>query len=143
MDVLVFETGDLNQNVIRPRKFEALLFGEVVGRDADVYPFWHSSERSDPGLNIALYANSKVDKLLESARVTSDPSERDSIYQSFNKEIKNDIPAVFLYTPSFLYLVPTDVQNINLGELSTSQDRFLGVRDWFLETNKVWEIFVK
>jgi len=142
VDVLVFETGDLNQNVIRPRKFDALLFGEVVDRDADVYPFWHSSERNDPGLNIALYANSRVDKLLESARATTDEAERESLYKSFDKEVASDVPAVFLYTPSFLYLVPDGVQNIALGELSTTQDRFLGVRDWFIETNKVWKIFV-
>ncbi|MEK7147773.1 MAG: ABC transporter substrate-binding protein, partial [Patescibacteria group bacterium] len=29
VELLVFETGELNQNVIRPRHFDALLFGEV------------------------------------------------------------------------------------------------------------------
>ncbi|MEK7195540.1 MAG: ABC transporter substrate-binding protein, partial [Patescibacteria group bacterium] len=41
VEILVYERGDLNQNVIQPRQFEGLLFGEVVSRDADVYPFWH------------------------------------------------------------------------------------------------------
>lgn len=143
VDVLVFETGDLNQNVIRPRKFDALLFGEVVGRDADVYPFWHSSERNDPGLNIALYANSKVDKLLEDARQTADSQKREEDYKAFDKEIRTDLPAVFLYTPSFLYLVPTNVRAITLGDLTTPQDRFLGIKDWYLETNRVWKLFVR
>ncbi|MDB5266547.1 MAG: family 5 extracellular solute-binding protein peptide/nickel transport system substrate-binding [Parcubacteria group bacterium] len=143
VDVLVFETGDLNQNVIRPRKFEALLFGEVVGRDADVYPFWHSSERNDPGLNIALYANSKVDKLLEDARQTTDPIKRENDYRSFDKEIRADVPAVFLYTPSYLYLAPTSVKSITFGELTTPQDRFLGIRDWYIETTRVWKLFVR
>ncbi len=143
VDLLVFETGDLNQNVIRPRSFDALLFGEVIGRDADVYPFWHSSERNAPGLNIALYANSKVDKLLDTARTTSNDSTREQSYKSFVSEIKNDVPAVFLYSPSFLYVVPKYVNNISLGELSAPQDRFLGVKDWYIETNKVWKLFVK
>jgi len=143
VDVLVFDTGDLNQNIIRPRKFDALLFGEVVGRDADVYPFWHSSERNDPGLNIALYANSKVDKLLTDARTATDASIRESDYKAFDQEIRSDLPAVFLYSPSFLYLVPNEVQHVVLGDLSTPQDRFLGVRNWYIETNKVWKLFVK
>lgn len=143
VDVQVFDSGDLNQNVIRPRKFEALLFGEVVGRDVDVYPFWHSSERNDPGLNIAGYANSKVDKLLDDARSTTDPENRENDYKAFDKEIRNDLPAIFLYTPSFLYLVPNTVKDINLGKLNTPQDRFLGAREWYIETNKVWNIFVK
>jgi peptide/nickel transport system substrate-binding protein len=143
VDVLVFEPGDLNQNVIRPRTFEALLFGEVVGQDLDVYPFWHSSERNDPGLNIAMYVNSRVDKLLENARVTQDASEREEDYREFDQEIRADHPAVFLYTPSFLYALPPKVQNATFGSLSTPQERFESISKWYIETNKVWTIFVK
>ncbi len=137
-----FETGDLNQNVIRPRQFDALLFGEVVGRDADLYPFWHSSQRNDPGLNITLYVNNRADKLLEDARSASDPEVIEKNYLAFLDELKNDIPAVFLYTPSFLYVVPESVQAVTLGALSVPQDRFLGVRDWYIETDNVWKIFL-
>ena len=143
VDVLVFEMNDLNQNVIRPRAFDALLFGEVVGRDADVYPFWYSSERNDPGLNIAEYANSKVDKLLDTARQTKSDTTKKQSYVSFIQEIKKDVPAVFLYTPNYLYVVPKKVQNISNGELSVPQDRFLGINNWYIETNKVWKIFIK
>ncbi|MDB5254515.1 MAG: family 5 extracellular solute-binding protein peptide/nickel transport system substrate-binding [Parcubacteria group bacterium] len=143
VDVLVFEPGDLNQNVIRPRTFEALLFGEVVGQDLDVYPFWHSSERNDPGLNIALYVNSRVDKLLENARITQDAAEREEDYREFDQEIRADHPAVFLYAPSFLYALPSKVQNASFGSLSTPQERFESIAKWYIETNKVWTIFVK
>jgi peptide/nickel transport system substrate-binding protein len=142
IDILVFETGDLNQNVIRPRNFDALLFGEVVGRDADLYPFWHSSQRTDPGLNIARYANSRADKFLDDARSSSDRDTVEENYKSFTKELETDVPAVFLYTPSFLYIVPKKVEAVVLDSLTVSQDRFLGIRDWYIETNKVWKIFI-
>jgi len=142
VQVLVFETGDLNQNVIRPRNFDALLFGEVVGRDTDLFPFWHSSQRADPGLNIALYANSRADQYLEEARKGSRPEEIEKNYKSFVAEIKSDVPAVFLYTPGFLYVVPEKLKAISLRSLTVSQDRFLGIRDWYIETDKVWKIFV-
>jgi peptide/nickel transport system substrate-binding protein len=142
VEVLTFETGELNQSVIRPRHFDALLFGEVVGREADLYPFWHSSQRNDPGLNIALYANSKADKLLEEARSVSDPIEAHEKYEEFGEELKKDIPAIFLYSPSFLYVVPEKVKGVALGSLSVSQDRFLGIRDWYIETDQVWKIFL-
>jgi peptide/nickel transport system substrate-binding protein len=138
IEILVFETGELNQSVIRPRQFDALLFGEVVGREADLYPFWHSSQRNDPGLNIALYANSRADKLLEEARSGGGKE----TYQSLSEELKKDVPAVFLYSPSFLYVVPEKVKAVSMGSLSVSQDRFLGIRDWYIETDKVWEIFL-
>ncbi|MDO8471127.1 MAG: peptide ABC transporter substrate-binding protein [bacterium] len=141
IDVLVFETGDLNQNVIRPRNFDALLFGEVVGRDQDLYPFWHSSQRTDPGLNIALYANSRADKYLDNARSANDSKVIEENYKAFAKELEGDVPAVFLYTPSFLYVVPRKIEAINLGSLTVAQDRFLSIADWYIETDKVWKIF--
>ncbi len=142
VQTLVFETGDLNQNVIRPRNFDALLFGEVVGRDTDLYPFWHSSQRTDPGLNIALYANNHADKLLDNARSAIEPETVEKNYQAFVEELRIDIPAVFLYTPRFLYIVPKKIEAVSLDSLTVAQDRFLGVRDWYIETDKVWKIFV-
>lgn len=142
VNVLVFETGDLNQNVIRPRNFDALLFGEVVGRDADLYPFWHSSQRADPGLNIALYANSSADKYLDNARSASNPEIVEESHKAFTKELETDMPAVFLYTPGFLYVIPSKIAALSLDSLTVSQDRFLGIRDWYIETDKVWKIFV-
>ena len=68
---LIDVPGDLKQNVIRPRKYGSLLFGEVIGRDLDLFAFWHSSQRNDPGLNIAMYANPKADSLLETARASN------------------------------------------------------------------------
>src|SRR3989344_1699510 len=142
IEVLIFETGDLNQNVIRPRNFDALLFGEMVGRDRDLYPFWHSSQRTDPGLNIALYANSQADKYLDNARSASDsPEVMAENYKAFAKALEADIPAIFLYTPSFLYIVPEKIKNVNLDSLIVSQDRFLGITNWYIETDKVWKIF--
>jgi len=142
VNILVFETGDLNQDVIRPRNFDALLFGKVVGRDLDLYPFWHSSQRTDPGLNIALYVNSRADTFLDKARSTDEPKMIEESYLAFAKELEKDIPAIFLYTPSFLYVVPEKIKNIELDSLTVSQDRFLSVRNWYIETDKVWKIFV-
>ncbi len=142
VEILVFETGDLNQNVIRPRQFDALLFGEVVGRDADLYPFWHSSQRNDPGLNIALYANTRADRFLEEARTTRDKATMEANHKAFQEEVTSDVPAVFLYTPSFLYVVPGKVKAITLSPLTVAQDRFLGIRDWYIETDRVWKTFL-
>ncbi len=143
VEVKIFGIGDLNQNIIKPRKYDALLFGEIIGRDLDLYPFWHSSQRNTPGLNIAMYTNIRADKLLENIRNTTDESRQHDYLSSFNKEIKNDMPAVFTYSPYFIYIVPTKVQNVNLGILTSPSERFSNVSNWYIETNRVWGIFVK
>ena len=141
VDLKIFETGDLNQNVIRPRNYEALLFGEVINRDTDLYAFWHSSERNDPGLNIALYTNSKVDKLLEDARVLPEESDRIAKYKLVEQEIQADMPAVFIYSPEFVYVVPKNLNGLELQNIRDAKDRFVGISSWYQETDNVWNIF--
>ena len=139
--VNVFETGDLNQNVIRPRDYEALLFGEVVGRSLDLFAFWHSSQKDDPGLNIAIYTNSTTDDLLAEARTVSDREERDTLYLKFEEEIQEDAPAIFLYAPDFLYVVPEKLRGVNIGLVATQSERFAGVHLWHTQTERVWHFF--
>ncbi|MFA6273443.1 MAG: hypothetical protein WC673_03075 [Candidatus Paceibacterota bacterium] len=136
-----FEPGELNQTVIRPRKYDALLFGEIIGRDPDLFAFWHSSQRNDPGLNVALYANIKADKFLEEARTIADQGARLEKLVAFSEEIKKDIPAIFLYSPDFMYVLPEKIKGFAFGRLTIPSDRFANINQWYVETDKVWGFF--
>lgn len=137
--IKVFESGDLTQDIIRQRKYDALLFGEVIGKDLDLYAFWHSSQRIAPGLNLAMYVNAKTDKLLEDARKTSDETIRLSKYAEFESLVKADIPAVFLYSPSFIYILPDRLQGLNLSQVTAAWDRWNNVNEWYIDTDSVWK----
>lgn len=141
VDIQVYDQGDLSQNIIRPRKYDALLFGEVIGRGLDLFAFWHSSQRNDPGLNIALYANSTADSLLSALRSTGDAQKRQTLLAQFEAEVKKDTPAVFLYAPDFVYTVPNDLSGLSLGFISDPSDRFLTAAAWHREVEYVWPIF--
>jgi peptide/nickel transport system substrate-binding protein len=139
--VKVFSSGSINTSVIRPRSYDSLLFGEVVGRTLDLFAFWHSSQRADPGLNLALYTNAKADTLLSEARAEVDRTARETDYVSFAKIVTDDHPAVFLYAPDFIYIIPAKLKGVALGALTTPSDRFLNVYQWHIETKNVWSIF--
>lgn len=141
VEVLRYEQVDLTQTVIRPRKFDALLFGTVIGRELDFYPFWHSSQRNDPGLNIALFANIETDATLSLARVTGDYNERMQKNDEFAKEIAADIPAIFLYSPALTYIVPKNVERVSLRGVAEPHERFSTVSDWYTEVESVWSLF--
>lgn len=141
VEIKIFELSDLNQKVIRPRDYEALLFGEVVGRDPDPFAFWHSSQRNDPGLNIALYTNSTVDKLLEDARALSNETERKEKYIAFQKEVIKDHAAVFLYSPLYLYQVDQKLQGFETQNITMPAERFSRVHEWYLDTKKIFTLF--
>ncbi len=141
VDVKVFEVGNLNQSVIRPRNYDALLFGQIINTESDLYAFWHSSERKDPGLNVAMYTNAKVDKILEDTFGNQDQALRQKKYMQMVDEIKKDMPAVFLYSPSFIYIVSKDLQGLNIDHLIFPSDRFLNAYLWYTKTDNVWKIF--
>jgi len=143
VDVKIFEPGSLNQTVIRPREYDALLFGEIIGRDSDPFAFWHSSQRLDPGLNIALYTNITVDKLLEEARETTDESTRTQKYESFAEKIIEDIPAIFLYAPDFIYVFPKNVSGLDIGAVTVPSERFVNVYQWYIKTDHIWKFLAK
>lgn len=139
----LYEPGDLSQNVIRPRKYETLLYGLVIGRDHDLYAFWDSQERNDPGLNIALYANKTVDALLESVRSAQDGAKRTSDLQKIENTIAGEYPAAFIYAPDFAYSIPKDLEGVALPQIIVPADRFAGVEKWYRETDDVWPAFVR
>ncbi len=139
----VYETGSLNQDIIRPRKFQALFFGQVVSSQSDLFAFWHSSQRIDPGLNISAYANPTVDKMLEQGLQTLDTTKKTSIYQKLVSTINADAPALFVYSPSYLYAVRTDIPGITLEHINRPEDRFANQSTWYLHTDSIWKLFIQ
>lgn len=142
VEIHVYPVSELNSTVIRPRAYDAVLFGEVVGRTLDLFAFWHSSQRNDPGLNLAMYTNSKADSLLANARTTTDRAEREALYASFAGIIEEERPAIFLYAPQLLYVLPESIKGVELGTLTTPAERFSGVYKWYTNTEQVWDFFV-
>ena len=143
VDIELYEPGDLSQNVIRPRKYEALLYGIVIGRDQDLYAFWDSKERNDPGLNIASYANKTVDALLEDVRSSVNQEMRSADLQKIEDIIATEYPAAFIYAPNFTYAVPSDLKGVILPQIITPSDRFATAASWYRVTDAVWPFFTK
>ena len=53
------------KRVITNRDFDILLFGVQLGGILEPTPFYHSSQRVDPGLNLSLYQSTKADEIIE------------------------------------------------------------------------------
>ncbi len=131
--------NDITEEVIRPRNYEMLLFGEVLNAVPDPFPFWHSSQIKDPGLNLAGYENKECDKLLEEARESLDEKERENALEKFQNILIGDAPTVFLYRPDYLYLVSKEIKGINAEIITDFSKRFSGVENWYIKTKRVWK----
>lgn len=128
---------DLQAEVLANRNYELFMTGMLLGIDPDPYPFWHSSQIEDPGLNLALYANRKADEILEEARITTNPEDRAAKYQDFVDLLNEDLPALFLYQPTYRYAVAADIQNVVLDRINIPADRFAKINEWYIKTKTI------
>ncbi|MBI2052583.1 MAG: hypothetical protein HYT38_02850, partial [Candidatus Sungbacteria bacterium] len=133
----VVPVNAIQNQTIRPSQYEALLFGEVLGLNPDPFSFWHSTQRKDPGLNLALYSNKKADGLLETSRQASDPEDRVKKYQSLQEIIMQDAPAVFLYSPNYIYAVSGKINGLDLKAVNTPSQRFENINSWYIATKRI------
>lgn len=132
----IVDLTTIQLDYIKTRTYQALLFGEILGPDPDPFAFWHSSQKKDPGLNLALYDNKKADKLLEEARQELKPDIRLQKYQEFQKILEEDAPAVFLYNPTYLYPVSNKIKGVNIERIYLPSQRFCQIEKWYIKTKR-------
>lgn len=131
VEVITADSVQLQQNYIRSRNYEVLLYGQNIGLDSDAYSFWHSSQINDPGLNISAYKNTEVDQLLETGRFAKDPNYKSSRYSAFVEKWANDLPAIILYNPYYNYAQTDLVTGFSAKKIAEPSNRFHNVYDWY------------
>ena len=128
--------AQVQNDIIKPRNFESLLFSQMVGADPDLYVFWHSSQANSNGLNIADYKNKDVDALLESARLATDEQARIDKYKKFQDILVSEIPAIFLYSPSYVYPQSKSIKGLDAKFVAEPHDRLTNISNWYIKTKK-------
>lgn len=138
VDINAVSITDLKP-IIKDRNYDALLYGETLGLLPDFYPFWYSSQKQDPGLNLSQYESKDVDILLKDARQTQDESKKQQDLEKLQTIIINDAPALFLYNPDYVYWVSEALQGIDTTKIADPSKRFINVNNWFIDTKRVWK----
>jgi len=136
INLKIIDFKNIQEEAIKSRNYEALFYGKNVGFDPDPYPFWHSSQINHPGLNLSLYSNKQADQLLEEARKISDLKQREAKYFKFQDILIEDLPAIFLYNPTYTYIVDKKIKGINVSRIINPSDRFIGIENWYLKTKR-------
>lgn len=139
-DIQVLQLGELENSVIKSRTFDALLFGQFIRNDADLFAFWHSSQKTDPGLNITGFSTKKLDGLIEQLFVAHEPEQRYELLNQIEQETRT-APVIWIYQPYFIYALRKPVFGIQLQSLISKNDRFSNIYQWYIKTDTVWKFF--
>ncbi len=139
LDITALSLSTLSQERIKSRQYDILLFGHLLNAIPDPYTFWHSDQTMDPGLNLAQYTSERADELIVAARRATSQQEFATAITKLRRTIRDDIPAIFLYTPDFRYFVRSKVKGISVNKLADPAHRFTNIEKWFIKTKRVWK----
>ena len=134
------------------RDYDVLLFGQPLLDNLDSYPYWHSSQsqlfqnsqgEKESGLrldanNLSQYASFRADALLEKVRETHNTDERETALEELREVFKKDIPAIVLYSPTYVFAVSEDILGVDLGKPSRHSDRLLSIHRWFIKQGRTF-----
>lgn len=144
LEIKTVDLNTLKTDFIKPRDYQSILFGEVLGSIPDPFPFWHSSQKKDPGLNLALYENKQADILLEKIRETSDLAAQKENLEKLQDILLEDAPAVFLYNPNYIYFTNNKIKGVEKIKFITDlSKRFFEINNWYTDTKRVWNFLKK
>lgn len=128
---------ELSSEIIPKRSYDALIYGLDFGADPDPYPFWHSSQIGQQGLNLANFANIDADRLLEKARQTSNVEERSKLYAQFDEIFGTQVPAIELEKVESVFGASSKVKGIPNSVMGIdASDRYDSVGRWYIKTKR-------
>lgn len=143
LNLSVLSLFDINNKTIKTRDYQMVLFGNTLGKNPDIFSFWHSSEKFYPGLNLSLYENKTADEIIESLRKNFNEKRKQSDSIKLQSIIAEDQPAIFLYSPYYFYAVKKNIFGFDFSDnqelLSFPNDRFKNIEKWYVKTARVFK----
>lgn len=126
----------LLRDYLGPRAFHMVLLGwEASGADPDVYKYWHSSQAVTGGLNFSGWSNPAADKALLDGHTISDQVARKKAYADFQHVFEDDVPAIVLSTPLYIYATRSPAHGVTLPatDMLLGAQRFDTMSGWTLQ----------
>jgi peptide/nickel transport system substrate-binding protein len=101
---------------VKKGEFDMVLLGwspSTGDADQGLFPVFHSKEWP-PASNRAHYANAKVDRLLEEAKMEVDPENRLELYRQAQEIIMDEAAWIFLHYPKQVVVTQSNVTGLEV-----------------------------
>lgn len=137
VELEIIAKSRVRQDIIEPRNYQVLVYGQIINMNTGPYPFWHSSQINAPGLNLSIFNNSDIDKTLEKLRQANTDLEKADLLNTFEKKLLEQHLAIFLYNPTYTYPVAKKLKGLDdLQFINLPSDRLASISKWFIKTKR-------
>ncbi len=137
LEIICDDKMTILNEFVKPRNFDLLMIGFDLGRAGDYYPFWHSSQISDPGSNFSGVALPGLDKVLEDYRTNYNEEERAKDLKQIRKLIAEQYAEIPLESVKLEYQISEKILGVNFPEVKEPGDRFSEIHTWYIKTKRV------
>lgn len=137
LEVLILDPGQLQEKIYQ-RDYHILILPVELGVDKDLYPIFHSSQKTASGLNLANFEDKALDKILEEARTNLDQNKRNELQKTIEGKIQDQALYLELDKESFYWQINKNVKDVIKPKIIlTPENRFQGVENWYIEEQRV------
>ena len=112
---------------LKNRNYEAIALGWSSTIEDDLYQIFDSSQIADGGDNFISYHDPDLDKLIETARATLDPSIRMPLWQKCHALISEDQPYTFILARKGMTFLDARFKNVKVIPLGLNSEV-----EWFV-----------
>ncbi|MFA6466612.1 MAG: peptide ABC transporter substrate-binding protein [Patescibacteria group bacterium] len=128
----------IKKDRIDGRDYQVLIFGQVINTNSGPYPFWHSSQNTNPGLNLSVLANKDIDSYLDTIRNAPNEATALEPLQKFQEKLLDLNFAIFLYNPTYTYPIADKLKGLeDLKFINLPADRFNNITSWYIKTKRM------
>lgn len=115
--------AEIKEKILPQKKFDVIIIGQEVGSDPDQYNLWHSTQVKD-GNNFSGFENMRADQALEEGRTTHGKEARKEHYINFQTVFAEQLPAIFIYRPTYSYHMKKTEGDLNLEGIFRPEERW-------------------
>lgn len=139
VNVKTLPDHDLFNNYMKPREYDSLLYAHMTTFIPDITPFWHSGKTKDPGLNFSVYKSDALDGYTDTLMISRNAEERKKASEGVVRILSEESPAIYLYSPSYIYPLDKSIQGVTLKRVSEDANRFYDIENWYIKTKRIWK----
>ena len=99
------------------RDFDAITLAWSGGVQSDPKQIFHSDSIEGGGNNFVSYRNEELDRLIDEARVTIDPQERQRLWHRVHAILREDQPYTFLFPREAVLFLDDRFRNVEVTKL--------------------------
>lgn len=137
VDISLLSPEELQRTALTANSYDILLYGISIGRDPDVYVYWHSSQAKTGGRNFSQWQSAVADTALEVGRARTQQVLREARYDTFQSEWQKAAPAVALYQMRSKYAYHQNAHGFVGSSANSIADRLTNVENWTVNTHLV------